>query len=107
MLDILIRNGWVADGTGKDPWDCFFDVLATAGPRLEACGMVGRHFTEEHKADVVVFDFEGLQDVSTLENPVACVKGAEHVLVSGVPVVAHSEQTGARPGRNLLRHSQS
>ena len=169
---------------GKDPWDSFFDVLAAAGPKLDACGMVGRLFTEAHmaamvrhplfslgvdgacsridgplsrvrrhpinfagmvhfltwhvrekgflrleeairkmtslpatsfglhdrglvraghKADVVVFDFDRLEDVSTPENPVAYVKGVEHVLVNGVPVVQNGEHTGARPGRNLLR----
>jgi len=56
-----------------------------------------------HKADVVVFDFDRLEDVSTPENPVAYVKGVEHVLVNGVPVVSGGEHTGARPGENLLR----
>ena len=174
----------IAERWGKDPWDCFFDVLAAAGPKLDACGMVGRLFTEEHmadmvrhplfslgvdgatsrtdgplsvsrkhpinyagmthfltwhvrekgflrleeairkmtslpatsfglhdrglvrsghKADVVVFDFDRLEDVSTMENPVAYVKGVEHVLVNGVPVISEGEHTGARPGGNLLR----
>jgi len=169
---------------GKDPWDCYFDILADAGPRLDSLSVVGRLFTEEHlaemvrhpllslavdgsssrtdgplaeqsrtpinfcgmthyltchvrerrtirleeairkmtsqpathfglrdrgllrpgfKADVVVFDFERLDDVSTLEQPVAYVRGVDHVLVNGVFVVDGGEHTGARPGRNLLR----
>jgi N-acyl-D-amino-acid deacylase len=52
-------------------------------------------------ADVVVFDFEALDDVSTVEQPVAYVRGVEHVLVNGVPVVEDGEHNGARPGRNL------
>lgn len=169
---------------GKDPWECFFDILAAAGPKLDSRGMVGHLFTDEHmaemirhplfnlgvdgassradgplstqrrhpinyagmthyltyhvrekktlrleeairkmtsmpattfglhdrglvqaghRADVVVFDFDRLEDVSTLEHPVAYVRGVEHVLVNGVPVIEGGEHTGARPGRNLLR----
>ncbi|MEA3406904.1 MAG: D-aminoacylase [Chloroflexota bacterium] len=54
-------------------------------------------------ADVVVFDYENLEEVSTVEEPEAYVRGVEHVLVNGVPVVEDSEHTGARPGRHLLR----
>ncbi len=169
---------------GKDPWDCYFDILAAAGPKLDSLGLVAILFTEEHLretighplfslgvdgvssridgplaaqtrtpinfcgmthyltyhvrerhtlsleeairkmtsmpanhfglrdrgllrpncfADVVVFDFERLEDVSTLEQPVAYVRGVDCVLVNGVPVVDGGNHTGARPGRNLLR----
>jgi N-acyl-D-amino-acid deacylase len=53
-------------------------------------------------ADVVVFDFGELDDVSSVEEPVAYVQGVEHVLVNGEPVVDGGEHTGGRPGRNLL-----
>ncbi len=169
---------------GKDEWDCYFDVLAAAGVRLESVLMVGTLFTEEHlaemirhplfclspdnwssridgplsevtrhplpycghvhflthhvrergtlrleeairkmtsmpashfglhdrgllrpgcAADVVVFDFEALDDVSTWERPLAYARGVEHVLVNGVMVVDGGEHTGARPGRVLRR----
>ena len=54
-------------------------------------------------ADVVVFDFDGLQDVSTVGKPEAYVRGVEHVLVNGQLVVDGGKHTGTRPGRNLLR----
>ena len=54
-------------------------------------------------ADIVVFDFDALEDVSTVEEPVAYVRGVEFVLVNGALVVDAGEHTGARPGRNLLR----
>jgi N-acyl-D-amino-acid deacylase len=168
----------------KDPWDCYFDILAAAGARMDGVGLVGLLFTDEHMAemishplfilavdgvttktegalaqqtrhplnfagmlhylthhvrekgtlrleeairkmtsmpatrfgfldrglvrsgylaDVVVFDFEGLEEVSTLEEPLAYARGIEHVLVNGVSVIDGGEHTGARPGRNLLR----
>jgi len=56
-----------------------------------------------YAADVVVFDFEELDDVSSTERPHAYAHGVEHVLVNGVVVVDGAEHTGARPGRHLLR----
>jgi N-acyl-D-amino-acid deacylase len=54
-------------------------------------------------ADVVVFDFDALDDGSTIEQPHAYCRGVEHVLVNGTAVVAEGEHTGARPGRMLRR----
>ena len=56
-------------------------------------------------ADVVVFDYNNLEDVSVNEKPLAYAQGIEHVIVNGTLVVDNSEHTGARPGRNLLRSS--
>jgi N-acyl-D-amino-acid deacylase len=55
-------------------------------------------------ADVVVFDYDALDDGSTIEQPHAYCRGVEHVLVNGVSVVDGGEHTGARPGRALRRH---
>jgi N-acyl-D-amino-acid deacylase len=174
----------IAELWGRDEWDCFFDVLADAGPALESVLMVGELFTDEHvwemashplfclgvdtftsrtdgplaelmkhplsyaghvhylthhvreagvltleeairkmtsmpadhfglsgrgrveagaRADVVVFDYGELDDVATLDNPVAYARGIEHVFVNGVAVVDNGEHTGARPGRHLAR----
>jgi N-acyl-D-amino-acid deacylase len=54
-------------------------------------------------ADVVVFDYEALDDGSTIEQPLAYCRGVEHVLVNGTAVVSDGEHTGARPGRTLRR----
>ena len=174
----------IAELRRADPWDCFFDVLADAGPAYESVLVVGTLFTDEHlaemishplfclgvdtftatlegpladvirhplgyaghvhylthhvretgtlrleeairkmtsmpaahfglwdrgllragyAADVVVFDYEGLDDVSTTDDPHHYARGVEHVLVNGVAVVDAGEHTGARPGRHLLR----
>jgi N-acyl-D-amino-acid deacylase len=52
-------------------------------------------------ADVVVFDYQALDDGATPEQPVAYCKGVEYVLVNGVPVIDGGEHTGARPGRTV------
>jgi N-acyl-D-amino-acid deacylase len=54
-------------------------------------------------ADVVVFDWQELDDVSTWEEPVAYARGVEHVLVNGVLAIDGGERTAARPGRILRR----
>jgi N-acyl-D-amino-acid deacylase len=55
------------------------------------------------RADLVVFDYENLDDVSTVEQPLAYVKGVEQVFVNGIQVIQNAEHTGTRPGKNLLR----
>ena len=52
-------------------------------------------------ADVVVFDPARIADRATFERPHEFAIGVEHVLVNGVPVLAHGEHTGATPGRAL------
>jgi N-acyl-D-amino-acid deacylase len=175
----------VAEMWGKDPWDCYFDILCAAGKDMDGISLIGKLWTPEHIrecmshplfmlgvdgysskttgslgkdlafplhyigmihyiahhvresrilsleeairkmtgmpaahfslrdrgviregcfADIIVFDFEGLDEASTIEDPLRYARGVEHVLVNGTPVVSDGEHTGARPGRNLLRH---
>lgn len=54
-------------------------------------------------ADVVVFDPDRLEEVSTLAQPLAYSRGLDYVLVNGTTVIDGGEDTGARPGQNLLR----
>jgi N-acyl-D-amino-acid deacylase len=56
-----------------------------------------------YSADIVVFDFDELDDVATIETPQAYVKGINLVVVNGVIVVENGSHTGARPGRFLAR----
>ena len=56
-----------------------------------------------YAADVVVFDYDALDDVSTTDDPHHYARGVEHVLVNGTVVVDGGVHTGARPGRHLLR----
>ncbi len=52
-------------------------------------------------ADVVIFDYDTLQDRATYEQPVLSPTGIDYVLVNGVVVIDHGRHTGARPGRVL------
>jgi N-acyl-D-amino-acid deacylase len=69
-------------------------------------GLRGRGLVQSgYFADVVVFDYEALDDVSTLEHPVAYATGVEHVLVNGVFTLDGGKHTGARAGKMLRRAS--
>jgi N-acyl-D-amino-acid deacylase len=52
-------------------------------------------------ADVVVFDYDTLQDRATYEDPRLSPDGIDYVLVNGQVVIDHGRHTGARPGRVL------
>ena len=43
----------ISEILGKDPWDCYFDILSAAGPNLDSVALVAVLFTEEHVSDTV------------------------------------------------------
>jgi len=49
-------------------------------------------------ADVVIFDYDKIQDRATYEQPLLSPDGIDYVLVNGEVVVEHGKHTGARPG---------
>jgi N-acyl-D-amino-acid deacylase len=58
---------------------------------------------EGNWADIVVFDPGKVSDPATYAKPHHYAVGIPYVLVNGVPVISHSEHTGAKPGM-ALRH---
>jgi N-acyl-D-aspartate/D-glutamate deacylase len=52
-------------------------------------------------ADVVVFDYERIQDRATYEEPRLAPEGIDWVLVNGQVVIDHGKHTGTRPGQVL------
>ena len=52
-------------------------------------------------ADMVLFDYEKLQDRATFLDPHQFPVGMPYVLVNGIPVIDNNVQTGALPGRIL------
>ena len=49
-------------------------------------------------ADVVIFDFDKIQDQSTYEHPFVPPTGIDYVLVNGQVVIEKGKHTGAKPG---------
>jgi N-acyl-D-amino-acid deacylase len=56
---------------------------------------------EGYAADIVVFDENKVQDVSTYDHPHAYSKGFQYVIVNGVLTGENEKHTGARAGRAL------
>jgi N-acyl-D-aspartate/D-glutamate deacylase len=52
-------------------------------------------------ADVVIFDYDKIQDQSTYEFPYRTPTGIDYVLVNGQVVVENGKHTGAKPGKVL------
>ena len=52
-------------------------------------------------ADVVIFDYDRIDDVATYESPTSFPQGIDYVLVNGVVVVENGAHTGAKPGKVL------
>jgi len=50
-------------------------------------------------ADVVVFDYDSIQDRATYEEPTRSPEGIDYVLVNGQVVIDRGRHTGAKPGR--------
>jgi N-acyl-D-amino-acid deacylase len=60
-------------------------------------------------ADVVIFDYEKIQDRATYKQPFVYPVGIDYVLVNGQVVIDHGRHTGARPGQVIYgpgRNSQ-
>jgi N-acyl-D-amino-acid deacylase len=53
---------------------------------------------EGARADVTIFDYDKIQDLSTYEHPVAYPNGIPYVLVNGQVVIDNAQHTGAKPG---------
>lgn len=43
----------IAEMMGQDPWDCYFDILAAAGPNLNSLVLMGELFTEAHMREMI------------------------------------------------------
>jgi N-acyl-D-amino-acid deacylase len=58
-------------------------------------------------ADVVIFDYDTLQDNATWTEPLLTPSGIDYVLVNGVVVAEHGRHTGLRPGQVLYGPGKS
>ncbi len=60
---------------------------------------------EGYDADLVIFDYEKLQDTATYANSNSITEGINYVIVNGEIVYQNKEFTGNTPGK-LIRHNQ-
>ncbi len=65
--------------------------------RLAARGLI----KEGCWADVVIFDYDKIQDRATYEQPLLSPEGIDYVLVNGQVVIEHGKHTGERSGQVL------
>ena len=63
--------------------------------RLDSRGLI----KEGLWADVVIFDYDKIQDRATYEKPLLYPAGIDYVLVNGQIVVENGKHTGAKPGK--------
>lgn len=58
-------------------------------------------------ADVVIFDYDKIQDRATYQQPLLSPVGIDHVLVNGQVVIEQGKHTGARPGKVIYGPGRS
>jgi N-acyl-D-aspartate/D-glutamate deacylase len=63
--------------------------------RLDSRGLI----KEGMWADVVIFDYDKIQDRATFEQPLLSPVGINYVLVNGEVVAEDGKHTGAKPGK--------
>jgi N-acyl-D-amino-acid deacylase len=81
-----------------------FFVRSSTGLPAQIIGLPDRGFLRVGQAaDIVVFDFQRVQDHATILKPGGPNEGIEYVFVNGVPVVEAGAVTGALPGIPLVR----
>ncbi len=76
-----------------------FMVRSSTGLPAQITGLTDRGYIRTgQKADLVVFDYERVQDRATIMDPGAEPEGMEFVMVNGVLTVDGGRATGALPG---------
>lgn len=63
------------------------------------------YLREDYDADLVLFDYDRLQDTATYVNPNSLTEGIEYVFVDGQVVCRDKKLTGVYSGK-MLRHNQ-
>ena len=81
-----------------------FFVRSSTGLPAQIIGLPDRGYVRVgQKADLVIFDYERVQDHATILNPGGANEGIEYVFVNGQAVVDAGRLTGALPGEVLIR----
>ena len=82
-----------------------FAIRSSTGLPAQIIGVPDRGFIRPgYKADLVVFDFQRVQDRATILEPDVYPEGIDYVLVNGEATVDDGQRTGALPGVVLARN---
>ena len=124
MLDLLIENGLIVDGTGNPG---YYGSIGIDGDRVwvfrgslrlslpdairkmtsfpaQKLGLQDRGILRDGMAaDITVFDPGSVKAPATRTNPKQFPIGIEYVIVNGELVVEQGQHTGALPGRAIKR----
>ena len=74
-------------------------IRKMTGWPAERMRLAGRGLIREGQwADVTIFDYDKIQDLSTYEKPNVYPTGVDYVLVNGTVVLDRQKHTGAKPG---------
>jgi N-acyl-D-amino-acid deacylase len=83
-----------------------FAVRSSTGLPAQIIGLPNRGYLRAgYKADIVVFDYDEIQDRATIMEPGLYSEGIEYVLVNGAFTVDGGLRTGALPGAVLDRNT--
>jgi len=81
-----------------------FFVRSSTGLPAQIIGLPDRGYVRVgQKADLVILDYDAVQDFATILDPGGRNEGIEYVFVNGLPVVDGGALTGALPGQVLIR----
>jgi N-acyl-D-amino-acid deacylase len=81
-----------------------FAVRSSSGLPAQIVGLKDRGYLREgYKADVVIFDYQSLQDRATAMQPNLYSEGVKYVLVNGKVSVDNGRLTGVLPGVVIAR----
>jgi N-acyl-D-amino-acid deacylase len=96
---------------GMDEWECYFEILAAAGPALESILLIGELFTDEHLAEMISHPLFclGVDGVSsTLDGPLAAVTGHPVCFAGHVHYLTrHVRELGTLPLEEAIRKMTS
>jgi N-acyl-D-amino-acid deacylase len=82
----------IAELAGKDEWDCYFDILSSAGPAMGELTLVGELFTDEHLAENVshpLFSLGVDTTTSSVSEPLASITASPLPYRGHVEYLAH------------------
>lgn len=82
-----------------------FAIRSSTGLAAQIIRLPDRGYIRpNYKADIVIFDFDKIQDRATILDPSLFPEGIEYVLVNGEFTVDGGKRTGSLSGKVLVRH---